>query len=215
MDSRFNKTLLLTVSLSCLLLSCNATRVLTIPPIGAPAQSKATASALVGSLFSVASATNKINPVITGFCSGTESPALCAKTLAPLLLQGAFDPLKALETEIEATMKQAQTVTGIILEKLADHNTPKAALDALHICKDQYSDILDTIKEALELIPQHNVVDAYYKFSSVISNKCTCDDAFTESPGVENPLVNESLTLFQLGGNCLAIMDALVNHSRL
>jgi len=70
---------------------------------------------------------------------------------------------------------------------------------------------METVNEAVELLNEQNVVDAYYKFSSVISDQSTCEDAFVESPGVTIPFAEDSHTVYQLGGNCLAIMDAMVN----
>jgi len=74
--------------------------------------------------------------------------------------------------------------------------------------------MLDAINETIELLGQHNVVDSFYKFSSVISYKTACEDAFVESPGVEIPFSQDSRTLFDLGGNCLGIMNTLVNNHK-
>ncbi|KAK7278171.1 hypothetical protein RJT34_23196 [Clitoria ternatea] len=155
-----------------------------------------------------------IKPEILRFCIGTENPTLCAETIAPFLT-GVFDPLKALSAEITATQQKANEVFSIINNMLNDPNTNKNAIDALGICKSQYADMMDAIKEAFDLVAQQNVVDAYYKFNAVISYKTSCDDAFQESPGVRMPFRVEALAVFQLGGNCLAIMDSIVNHHRM
>ncbi|KAL2345489.1 hypothetical protein Fmac_006774 [Flemingia macrophylla] len=156
----------------------------------------------------------KPGPHIMEFCHGTENPTLCADTIAPFF-HGSFDPVKALETEIKATLNQTMKVASIIADALASPDTDKNALDVLDVCRSQYESIVDTVKESLELLAQQNVVDAYYKFNSVISDQSACEDAFVESPGVQNPFAGDSLTVFQLGGNCLAIMDSLVNSPHL
>ncbi|BAT86247.1 hypothetical protein LR48_Vigan03g277700 [Vigna angularis] len=148
---------------------------------------------------------------ILDFCQGTENPALCAETIAPSL-EGTFDPIKALETEMEATFVQSKKVAKIISEALRNPNTDPRARGALEICKSQYKSIMETVNDAVELLNQQNVVDAYYKFSSVISDQATCEDAFVESPGVTIPFSDESHTVYQLGGNCLAVMDGMVNN---
>lgn len=199
-----NKTLLLTVSLS-FLLSTHAS----IAPSLSPTQN-------TDSLFEQAiSATQREfklpDPDVVDFCKGTENQTLCAETIAPYF-QGSFDPIKALETEVEATLIQTLKVADIIAKSLDDPNTNKNIRGALDICKSQYKSIVSTLKEAAELLNQQNVVDAYYKFSSVISDQSTCEDAFVESPGVTIPFPDDSLTVYQLGGNCLTIMDEIVNN---
>ncbi|KAK7379056.1 hypothetical protein VNO80_04509 [Phaseolus coccineus] len=148
---------------------------------------------------------------ILDFCKDTENPTLCSETIAPFM-QGIFDPIKALETEMDATLNQSKKVSNLISEALTNPNTDERARGALDICKSQYKSIGQTVKEAVELLNQQNVVDAYYKFSSVISDQSTCEDAFAESHGVTIPFADDSLRVFQLGGNCLAIMDGMVNN---
>ncbi|XP_058765266.1 uncharacterized protein LOC131638726 [Vicia villosa] len=159
-------------------------------------------------------AAERLNPEIMKLCVDGENVPLCVETILKHM-KGPFDPLKALEIAVDATLVQAKTVAGTIQKLLKDPSTDKRALDALGICNTEYDDMLDTIKEAVDLLQQQNVVDAYYKISAVISLKGTCDDAFVESPGVEMPFSQDSATLFQLSGNCLGIMNELVNHVRL
>ncbi|TKY61699.1 pectinesterase protein [Spatholobus suberectus] len=201
----FNKNLLLIVSLSSLLLSTRATPHIIAsspPPVLSPNHN-------TDPIFTKAL---KATQQVVEFCSGTENATLCAETIAPHF-QSSFDPIKALETEIEATRNQSMKVAGIIAKSLGDPSTDKKARDALDICKSQYKSIVDATKEAVELLNLHNVVDAYYEFSSVISDHSACEDAFKESPGVSIPFADDSFTVFQLGGNCLFIMDGMVNSS--
>lgn len=235
MDFRFNKSIILIVSLSSLLLSCTnavpSTRVLDLnlnlpnpittglnllnPTAAASAPAPAESSTLVGSLVSDASEAMKgINPEILKFCVGTENPTLCADTISSSLV-GKFEPLKALEVEVEATLNQSKNVAGIIEKLIKNPLTNQFSMDALGICKEQYDNILDTLNEAVGLIQKQNVVDAYYKFSSVISYRSACEDTFDESPGLEMPFPQESLRVFQLGGNCLDLMNGIVNHHKI
>jgi len=212
-----NKSLLLIVSLSSLLLSSHAlpSSAPNVAPSISPSPLTSKQGVFLNSIFEeaveVSKQVFKPEPEVVEFCTGTENPTLCAETIAPFF-QGSFDPIKALETEIEVTLNQSLKVAGVIAKSLVDPATNKEALDALDICKSQYENIVDNIKEAIELLNQQNVVDAYYKFSSVISYRSACEDAFTESPGVDNPLGDDSLAVYQLGGNCLAIMDGIVNN---
>jgi len=154
------------------------------------------------------------DPEIVKLCVDGESPSLCTATISSLL-KGPFDPLKALEIEVDLTLQQAKNVAAIITVLLKDPSTDKKAIKALEICQTQYKSMLDAIHETVELLKQQNVVDSFYKFSSVISYKTTCEDAFVKSPGVEMPFSRDSSTLFDLGGNCLGIMNTLVNNHKI
>ncbi|KAL5069017.1 hypothetical protein RYX36_019904 [Vicia faba] len=175
-------------------------------------QASQSGATLLGDI--AARASKRAYPEIMQLCIDGENVALCAETILKQM-NGPFDPLKALEIEVDATLVQAKTVAGTIQKLLQDPSTDKKALDALDICHSQYGYMLDTIKEAVDLLQQQNVVDAYYKFNAVISYKSSCDDAFVESPGVNMPFSQDSETLFQLGGNCLGIMNELINHVKL
>lgn len=216
------KSFLLILSISSLLISSNAVpsyqifKLNQIPPTSAPVKApELTASQFsLNNLVSEAGKVAKlINPEIVKFCVDTENPTLCADTISQFL-NGPFDPVKALEVEVDATFNQAKNVAETIGKLLKNPSTDKKARDALDICNSQYGDLMDTVKEAVELIQQQNVVDAYYKFNAVISYHSSCDDAFTESPGVEMPFSKDSKTVLDLGANVLAMMNGIVNHHR-
>ncbi|CAJ1969695.1 unnamed protein product [Sphenostylis stenocarpa] len=189
-----NKTLLLIGVLSCLLLSTT-----TAVPSSRPVRTLLAAV---------------ISPEINQFCIGTENPTLCAETIAPFATIP-FDPVKALEAEIKATLQEATRIAGIISKQLVDPATAKNAKDALSICKSQYGDMLDSIKETLDQLAKKNLVEANNKFNVVLSFKSSCDDAIQESPGVVMPFAQDSTKLFQLGGNCLALMDTISKKPKL
>ncbi|OIV95358.1 hypothetical protein TanjilG_07514 [Lupinus angustifolius] len=214
----FTNSLLLVVSIAYLFLSTNAvpTTRSVIPSYNAQTPSGSRVGSLIGisTIFkNSAKATHQIirvSPRIILFCKNTENPALCVETIAPYL-QGEFNPIVALETEIKATLNQSLKISNIIAQSLAySSNEAKAAL---RICKSQYRNIVDTIREAAELLNQQNVVDAYYKFSSVMADRTYCEDAIAKCHGVENPFAEDSQIIYQLGGNCLAILDGIVNSS--
>ncbi|XP_004495898.1 uncharacterized protein [Cicer arietinum] len=256
MDSKFNKSLLVILSLFSLLLSSNAvpsTRLFDFISSSAYAPAPSPVNDFISTSISAetpnsggdlletftsqavkktpetkfgganllgtfnplsAEAAKQVDPEIVKLCIDGENPALCAETISKLL-DGPFDPLKALEIEVGATHDQAKAVESTITKLLKDPSTDKKAIDALDICKSQYGNMLDAIKESVKLLEEQNVVDAYYKFNAVISYRSACEDAFVESPGVEMPFSQDSQALFDLGGNCLGIMNALVNNIKL
>ncbi|KAE9598210.1 hypothetical protein Lal_00004191 [Lupinus albus] len=214
----YTKTLLLIVSIiSSLLLSINAvpTTRSVIPSYGASSPTASRAGSLIGlsTIFKNAQAKAtqviRVNPKLISFCKNTENPTLCAETINPYF-QGQFNPIVALETEIKATLNQSLKVSNIIAQSL-DHPS-KESVSALKICKSRYKNIVHTIKEALKLLNQQNVVDAYYKFSTVMEDRSSCENAITES-SCENPFAEESLIVYQLGGNCMAILDGIINNN--
>ncbi|MED6168559.1 hypothetical protein PIB30_012831 [Stylosanthes scabra] len=149
---------------------------------------------------------------VDDFCTGTEHPELCAQTIAPLFVEGVFDPLKALEAELGATLNETLKVVGKIAELVEEPDTSVDAMDALDVCRETYDYAVDAIKESIELLKQMNIVDAYHKVSSINSNTATCDDTFAETEAT-NPLPRDVIdTIFKLTGNCLAILDGWVNN---
>ncbi|KAL1350910.1 hypothetical protein HN51_014881 [Arachis hypogaea] len=220
----FNKSLFFIVALSSVLLSTHAFNF----PAGAPAPSPVPSvnptseltktAGLFGGLGSnlfnlkLEGDAAKFRAQIQHFCTGTENPVLCAKTIAPFVHGFMFDPFKALEAEMKITLNVTLEVHASIVVEVDSPATQDAAKGALHVCKSCYKNMIETIQEALELVQRFDVVDAYYKFSSVLSDRSACDDAFVESKGVTNPISEKSALVYQLGGNCLAIMDGWINN---
>lgn len=139
------------------------------------------------------------------FCKITTNPNLCAQTLEPHYtgIKGALEPLRALEIAVEATNNQTKKTLAIIDELLAKKDASKDLKDSLSVCKDQYSSILDSIKETKDSIAKKDVLTAKYMFSAVLSYQATCKDQFE---GLDFPFANDSDAVFQLGGNCLDII---------
>ncbi|XP_027349431.1 uncharacterized protein LOC113861030 [Abrus precatorius] len=194
-----DKSLFVFVSLSSLLLSIHA-----MPsPHNVPYVSPLTnlnndIDSILKEAIKVGEHIFKPEPEVLEFCRGTENPTFCAETIAPYF-QSSFDPLKALEIEMKATLNQSLKVSRIIAKSISSPTTNKRALKALYLCKSQYNTILYTIKEAIDLLNQQNVVDAYYKFNLVLSKSLACEYAFLESPGVDIPFADDSFAVSQHG----------------
>ncbi|KAE9594822.1 putative pectinesterase inhibitor domain-containing protein [Lupinus albus] len=142
------------------------------------------------------------------FCEHTTNPSLCAETIQPHVLDGDIDPFKALEIEVEATLNETKKAIAIIDELLLTKNNinNKSLMSAFNTCKEQYNYILDSIKETKDAIAQHDLIEAKFKFSAVISYQSTCMDEFEH---VECPFAEDSETIFNLGGNTLDIIADL------
>ncbi|KAL9318826.1 hypothetical protein ACSQ67_015343 [Phaseolus vulgaris] len=126
----FNQTLFLVGALSCLLLSTIAAARST--PLNS------------GSRRLLA-----VTPELTHSAAAPITQSSRTDTIAPLL-DGSFDPVKALETEMKATLRKAGDIAASISKRLQDPTTKKNALDALNIRKSRYEDMLDEHKRVFE-----------------------------------------------------------------
>ncbi|CAK8531167.1 unnamed protein product [Lathyrus sativus] len=142
---------------------------------------------------------------LVALCHKTTNPKLCLDTIKPHFLKREVTPLQALEVEVDATHEQTVKTIDVIGTSLAKHKGSKSLKDSLAICKDQYSSILDAIKQTKEAIKNQDFSTAKMQFSSVLSYQASCKDAF-EGMEKEFSFSNDSDAVFQLGGNCLDII---------
>ncbi|KAI4301516.1 hypothetical protein L6164_034789 [Bauhinia variegata] len=253
----FNKTLLLIVSLSSLLLSCNAVPSSFLgfnldfsggePPETAPspapttetAPSMARATEIVSSLtlapetapspapssdgieelsdgvgtglldkVKASLAGTNLDSTISNLCRDAENITLCVNTIAPFM-HGQADPVKALQVEIDALLKQAEKVDGIVSKLIADnHGSNTNLANTLKVCKDNYNNNLDDIKTAVESVKTVDIGTAQSMLRSVIGFSETCKDAFGESE-LEFSFSDDSDAVIQLAGNCLGILNMI------
>ncbi|XP_054796492.1 uncharacterized protein LOC129301890 [Prosopis cineraria] len=173
-------------------------------PSAAPAPSPSDKQVLDLAGNAVDTVASKHNAQLVALCQDAESPTLCVDTIAPFI-QGALDPVVALKAEMGATMNITVKVSNTIKTLHAKPETTKDEKASLDICADQYSSIVDTINDCLDSIKQNDVYGAWMKFAAVLSYQQACEDAFKEGGG-SIPFPEDSKTLFQLGGNCLAIL---------
>jgi pectinesterase inhibitor-like protein len=162
MNYKFNKTLLVILSLSSLLLSSNA-----VPSTR---------------VRSVSTAAPKVDPVITKLCNDGLSTyeTRCIETLSKLF-HGPFDIVKAIEIieiEVNATLNAAKTIFDTIIKLRNDTaSTDKKAIAALDDCIEYYDMIVAQVSTAaLELLPQKKLFGVYDQISSVLQYNGFCQD---------------------------------------
>ncbi|KAF7818130.1 putative pectinesterase/pectinesterase inhibitor 45 [Senna tora] len=205
----FSKSLVLFVSVCCLVVSSiNAVPISRSQSLSVEVAAAPTPSHGHGLINGVVSKAVPHLAELQDLCKDGENVDLCIETIAPEI-HGALDPVHAAIVEIGATLNETLKVSSIIRSLKEDPKTSKGMIDALDICADQYDLITDTIAMSLELMHQNDVAGAWTTFSAVISCQSTCEDAFKESPGEAFPFADDSKTLFQLGGNTLAILMRL------
>lgn len=101
---------------------------------------------------------------------------------------------------------QVEKTSKLISVLLARPGNSKDLGDSLQICKEQYGNIMDSMAEAKNQVAQRNVIEARFKFSSVVSYYESCNDSFTKGT---SPIVEEAQGVYDLAGNCLDIMKAI------
>ncbi|KAK7303541.1 hypothetical protein RJT34_14448 [Clitoria ternatea] len=150
-----------------------------------------------------------LQPDLIEFCKKTTDPDLCTKTIQPHFPKGGLNPYKALEVEVDATRVEAKKTMGTLQSLLSKRGTvstmssSKSSNEGLKICKEQYSSMLDSIKETKAAIAKQDIITAKFKFSAVLSFQASCKDAFQ---GEQFPISESSDAVFNLGGNCLDII---------
>ncbi|MED6119433.1 hypothetical protein PIB30_011798 [Stylosanthes scabra] len=140
------------------------------------------------------------------FCQNTTNSTLCSKILQPHFESEHFDQFKALDIILDATNDQAKLTLAAIQTLNANKDTPKTTKDSLKICKGQYKNILDSVKETKATLASKNVIDAKFKASAIISFYESCKDSFDGAPV---PFAEQAEPVFDLSGNCLDIITAI------
>ncbi|CAL0308502.1 unnamed protein product [Lupinus luteus] len=162
----FTKIILLLVSISSLLISTNVM----------PTTSRASALISMTKIFKdrgKATRVIRVSPQVILFCKNTDNPTLCVQTTIPYF-QEKFNLIVALETEFKTALNQSLKISNVIAQALV-HPYNKSA-SALNICKSKYKNVVDTINETAELLNQQNIVDAYYKFSTMMADTSSCEE---------------------------------------
>ncbi|KAJ7973069.1 pectinesterase inhibitor-like [Quillaja saponaria] len=153
-----------------------------------------------------------VDPTLLKICGVTDDPALCANSILPTIKAGPVDPVNVLETEIEACTNETTKVVAYIDTIVNDpkYSSPMAR-DALDACKETYSDIRDSLKDAKKAVDGHDVGTLSTMLSAVITDIGTCDDGFVEME-IPSPfeLFDVRTKLDKLAGICLS-MAKLVN----
>ncbi|GAU41644.1 hypothetical protein TSUD_81300 [Trifolium subterraneum] len=149
MGYTFNKTLIVILSLSSLLLSSNAvpsTRAIDVISTSVPAaapkssfidftsksfQAKAPSTETPSSVDFIST---KVNPEILKICTeGGHKTKHCIETLSKLS-KGPFDVIKTLEVKVNATLDIAKTLFDTIVKLRHDPSTDKRAIKPLNLC---------------------------------------------------------------------------------
>ncbi|KAK2419950.1 Plant invertase/pectin methylesterase inhibitor superfamily protein [Trifolium repens] len=222
MDYTFNKTLLVILSLSSLLLSSNAvpsTRVNDFIPTSAPAEAPIAEDPDEGDPDDFPDAPSSdhyfcknypddkicqkvpinmklVDPEIIKTCNGEPYGSLvpdCIEILYKNFEGRPFDVVEALDIQVNSTGNTIKEIYVNILANIKGLRLEKNEAEALDICRHQYEMMLDSINQILEMLRQQNFVDAYQKMDALLLNRNTCTYAFADITRVPSPWDHEML----------------------
>ncbi|KAF5193923.1 Plant invertase/pectin methylesterase inhibitor superfamily protein [Thalictrum thalictroides] len=172
------------------------------PPTAKPAPT------LLPTLTNPLGAPGQVNTDVRRVCDATDNPLLCLNTVSPLL-QGKFDLVSILETEVKACKNQAQTLLDKSIKISADPATVADVAKTLKICKENYESVLDNMDATLKAIGEKDLGTVNTMLSAAISDVSTCGENFSEVSTNPNPLSDMEQLVTNLVGNCLSISVSL------
>lgn len=155
-----------------------------------------------------------VSPAVRDICHKTDYPLLCISSLLPYLAagggRGKTDVLSVLHMEIEASLHASQRALDAVSRMVEEPSTPSETKENLEVCKENYSDAIDNLKDAEAAIPTGDVGRLNSVLSAVLSDFGTCEDGFADSaPGSTSPTARYYDPLRKLASNCLAISSLI------
>lgn len=148
------------------------------------------------------------NPEIRKICGATDHPAECLASIIPYLT-GAVDPISVLKMEIQALLKGFEQAIAVAKKLKADASTSAWVKSCLDICLDVYDSGISDLGNAITAISSHDIGRLNTLLSATVSYVDTCEDSFTEKPGVNSPMQEVDDQLDKLASNNLAIAALL------
>ncbi|BAT87794.1 hypothetical protein LR48_Vigan09g168400 [Vigna angularis] len=135
-------------------------------------------------------------------CSRTDYPDDCLSTVAPFLGNN-FDLMSVLEAAIKACSFQTNFTISIV-EKHMKSSSEMAT--ALTNCKEQYTNALQSLQQALTALTSHDLGTVTVMLSSVMADVSTCESGFEDlklATGRAEGMVSMTVS------NCLSIASMI------
>ncbi|PIA61075.1 hypothetical protein AQUCO_00300532v1 [Aquilegia coerulea] len=149
-----------------------------------------------------------VNPEVKKVCDATDNPMLCMATVSPLL-QGKFDVVSILQTEVNACKTLSQTLLDKSVKLSADPSTIPDVAKTLKTCKENYESVIDNMEKTIQAIAEKDLGTVNTMLSAAIADVSTCGENFSEVATNPNPLVDMEQSVTNLVGNCLSISASL------
>ncbi|XP_043717994.1 putative invertase inhibitor [Telopea speciosissima] len=110
---------------------------------------------------------------------------------------------------LELIKDNATKIGSRIGELLNDGKISPDVKERLKDCQDLYSDVKSDVNDAIDAFKSKDYIKANLEVSSASDASTTCEDGFTEKPGLKSPLSIENDNFFQLSVIALSITKFL------
>ncbi|KAK1269940.1 hypothetical protein QJS04_geneDACA005077 [Acorus gramineus] len=155
-----------------------------------------------------------INPTATAtpadaLCKQTGYPSLCASSVGPVLsLPRSVSPADLTTTNIQATIVKTIQARSLATNLINSHSGSKIYKANINVCLENYDATLDSLRDSIKTIRSNGSHDdLMINLSAALTGITTCDDAFTETPGMASPLAQVNSVLGMLAKNCLELAN--------
>ncbi|OVA02522.1 Protein kinase domain [Macleaya cordata] len=156
----------------------------------------------------ISSFSSTFNGAIKNICTNTDYPDLCLSSLTPFSSGGKTDPFSVLEMALKACKNTTQTAIDASIKMAKSTSLPSDVLSCIEDCKDNFDDAMDNIQSAIDAIPSRDIATMQSMLSAVMTDAETCNDGFSEGPGLDNnPFTSHGDLIHKLASNCLAIAE--------
>ncbi|KAJ6723328.1 INVERTASE-RELATED [Salix koriyanagi] len=145
---------------------------------------------------------------LTKICGFTDHPAECIAAISPFLT-GKTDPISVLKLGMQALHQIFEEATAVATKLNKDPSSSAVVKDSLDTCLDSFDSGMSDLEDALLAISSHDIGRLSTLLSATITYPDTCEDAFSEQPGLVSPLKEMNRKLTTMASINLAISASL------
>ncbi|KAG9449823.1 hypothetical protein H6P81_009788 [Aristolochia fimbriata] len=149
---------------------------------------------------------------LAAVCKKADHADLCYSAAKHIYKAQPITPAGAAKASILVTLestKQAKNMANALRAKSSKGNPAAMAKANFNVCQQLYDDAIRNLETSLKALDTRSHFDLMINLSAVLTDYSTCDDAFTEEPGLVSPLAKINSQLNMLTKNNLALADAL------
>ncbi|KAJ6680060.1 PECTINESTERASE [Salix purpurea] len=145
---------------------------------------------------------------LTKICGFTDHPAECIAAISPFLT-GKTDPISVLKLGMQALHQIFEEAIAVATKLNKDPSSSAVVKDSLDTCLDSFDSGMSDLEDALLAISSHDIGRLSTLLSATITYPDTCEDAFSEQPGLVSPLKEMNRKLTTMASINLAISASL------
>lgn len=145
---------------------------------------------------------------LTKICGFTDHPAECIAAISPFLT-GKTDPISVLKLGMQALHQIFEEAIAVATKLNKDPSSSAVVKDSLDTCLDSFDSGMSDLEDALLAISSHDIGRLSTLLSATITYPDTCEEAFSEQPGLDSPLKEMDRKLTTMASINLAISASL------